>query len=126
MLTNDARAVRHRLEALELRIQTILAMYDRDGTIPPDRRAVVRSSYERLKLNVRAAFKTGDSREGRLLMSAAERRFYQPAIQAASSHLVANVASSPSALYQSLCDALSDISDAVVRLDENERGAETT
>lgn len=123
MLTSDERSVRDRLEVWELRFQRILAMYNQDGTLPTEHRGTVRSMYSALKLNVRAAFKVGDSEEGRSLMSAAEAQFYHPAIRAASAHLVARPESPPDAWHRSLCDALSDISDAIVHLNEQDQPA---
>src|SRR5918999_126383 len=123
MLTNDERRVRERLETWELRIQRILAVYSKDGTLSSSGRQLVRSLYGDLKVSLRAAFKAGDSWEGRSQMNDAERRFYHPAIEAASAHLVARPESSPEAWRHSLCDALSQISDAVVLLDERENRA---
>jgi hypothetical protein len=123
MLTSDERSVCERLEAWELQFQRILALYTGDGTLPADRHGNVRSSYSALKLNVRTAFKVGDSDEGRAQMSDAEARFYHPALRAASARLVARAESPPEAWHQSLCDALSDISDAIVHLNEQDEPA---
>ena len=117
-LTSDERSVLERLEAWELRFQRILAMYAVDGTLATDQLASVRSMYSALQLSVRAAFKVGDSDEGRAQMSDAEARFYHPAIRAASAHLVARSESPPDAWHRSLCDALGEISDAIVHLNE--------
>ena len=118
MLTRDERNVRERLEAWELRIQRILAMYDGDRTVPLSARSEVASLYGALRLSLHAAFKAGDCWEGLSQMNRAERRFYHPAIRAASAHVLARAESGPHACYQSLCDALSAISDTVVLLDE--------
>lgn len=126
MLTNDERAVCARLEEWELRIQRILAMYEEDGTVAIELRPAVRSAYATLKLNLRAAFKLGDSREGRSHMSDAERRFYHPAMHAASAHLVARLEASPHAWHQSLCGALAAISDAIVHLNERDQDSPTS
>jgi hypothetical protein len=120
MLTRDERNVRERLEAWELRIQRILAMYDGNGRVPEAARYEVESLCGALKLSLGAAFKAGDCWEGLSQMNRAERRFYHPAIRAASAHLLARAESRPDAWYQSLCDALSAISDAVVLLDQRE------
>jgi hypothetical protein len=118
VLTNDERNVRERLEAWELRIQRILAMYAADGSLPISRRSKVRSSYAGLKLSLTGIFEPGGSREGRSRMRAAERRFYFPAVRAASAHLTSRLDAGPDAWHRSLCNALLAISDAVVRLDE--------
>jgi hypothetical protein len=125
MLTRDERAVREKLEAWELRIQRILALYTDNSTLADDRRPVVRSAYGDLKLGLRAAFKAGDCWEARSHMSDAERRFYQPAIEAASARLVARPESGPGAWYESLCAALSHISDAIVDLNERDHTTQT-
>jgi hypothetical protein len=123
MLTSDERSVCERLEAWELRFQRILALYDGEGTLPTELRANVRSMYSTLKLNLLTAFKVGDSDEGRAQMSDAEARFYHPAMRAASARLVARAESPADAWYRSLCDALSDISDAIVHLNEQDQPA---
>ena len=123
MLTSDERSVRERLEEWELRFLRILAVYNGDGTLADDQRASVRTMYSALKLNVRTAFKVGDSDEGRAQMSDAETRFYHPALRAASALLVAGPESHPDAWHRSLCDALSEISDAIVLLNEQDQPA---
>jgi hypothetical protein len=120
MLTRDERNVRERLEAWELRIQRILAIYDRDGKVPLSARSEVRSLYGSLKLGLKAAFKAGDCWGGLSQMNGAERRVYHPAIAAASALLLARAESGPDAWYRSLCGALSAISDTVVLLDERD------
>lgn len=120
MLTRDERNVRERLEAWELRIQRILAMYDGDRQVPLSARSEIESLYGALKLSLHAAFKAGDCWEGLSQMNRAERRFYHPAIRAASAHLLARAESAPDAWYQALCDALSAISDIVVLLNERD------
>ena len=119
MLTPDEREVRERLEAWELRIQCILAVYDQDRPAPGPTRSHVGSMYAALQLSLRAAFKAGNCWEGLSQMTRAERRFYHPAIRAASAQLVADGESGPDAWHQSLCDALLAISATVVRLDEH-------
>ena len=126
MLTNDERRVCSRLEEWELRIQRILSMYSPAGTLAMEVRSAVRSQYGALKLNLRTAFKLGDSREGRARMSDAERRFYHPALRAASAQLVARLEASPHAWNQSMCDALSAISDAIVHLNTRNRDSPTS
>jgi hypothetical protein len=117
MLTNDERNVRERLEAWELRIQRILAMYDRGDSLPLGLRSKVRSSYAGLKLSLEAAFEAVDSRGGRSRISAAERRFYFPALRSASAHLTCRLDAGPDAWHRSMCSALLAISAAVVLLD---------
>jgi hypothetical protein len=125
VLKSDEQSVCERLEAWELRFQRILALYNPDGSLPADLRPSVRAAYSALKLNVRAAFKVGDSDEGRAQMSDAEARFYHPAIRDASALLVARAESPPEAWHRSLCDALTHISDAIVHLTEQDAPART-
>jgi hypothetical protein len=120
LLTRDERKVRERLEAWELRMQRILAMYDRERVIPLAARSDVRSQYGALRFALRTASKAGDCWAALSQMTRAERRYYQPAIHAACAHLVARAESGPDAWYQSLCRALSAISDAVVLLDQRD------
>ena len=122
-MPRDERKVRERLEEWELRIQRVLALYDNEGSVPVDARPEVRAAYSALKVSLKAAVTAGDCWEGRAQMSSAERRFYYPAIQAASAHLVAGEDARPEAWHRSLCNALSAISDAVVFLEERERKA---
>jgi hypothetical protein len=116
MLTNDERDVLERLEAWELQIQRILLAYGHEGNVPSLPQNEVRALYWSLKLDLRAAVKVGETEEGRAQMTDAERKFLYPAVQAAAAHLSPRVDARPEEWHQSLCDALSDFSDAVVGL----------
>jgi len=120
---DEGLAVLGRLEHWELRIQQILAMYIGDGTIPSAVCGEARTTYWTLKMDLRAAVKIGESDEGYAQMTETERRFLYPALSAASAHLAARVDARPQEWYQSLCDAVSDISSAIVQLtDARNRG----
>jgi hypothetical protein len=114
--------VLEQLEAWELQIQRILLIYDGNRTVPADRHAEIRAMYWTLKLDLRAAMKAGGSEEFLAQITEAERHFLYPAVQAASAHLVARVETSPDEWYQSLCDALSEFSNAAVRLTRHASG----
>ena len=120
MLTPDERKVRERLEAWELRIQRVLAMYGKDRKLPLALRSDVRWLYARLKLTLRAEFEAGNRWKNRSRTTWAERRFYHPALHAASAHLIARMEAGPEAWHRALCNALSAISDTVVLLDERD------
>jgi hypothetical protein len=95
-------------------------MYDADQKVPLAARAQVRALYGDLKVGLTAAFRAGDCWEGLSQMTRAERRYYHPAIQAASARLVARAESGPDGCYQSLSDALSAISDTIALLDDRD------
>ena len=100
-------------------------MYGGKETVPEHLRGEARASYWSLKLDLRAAVKVGEAAEALAQMTDAEHRFLYPAMRAASAHLVARVDANPEDYHQSLCDALSDVSDAIVHLlEHNEPGGD--
>jgi hypothetical protein len=116
MLTDDERIVLERLEEWELRIQRVLALFGAHGDILPGQAEHARDSYWNLKLDFRAASLIGESAQDEAGVTEAERRFYYPAVRAASMRLVARVEGEPKEWLSSLNDAGLEISEAIVRL----------